>query len=195
MNSLQFFQYIILSIFQIFYTLSFFCHFVRMGGNHSTNKTSHQDLPTNDNTTKNTDTITDDNTTKNTDTITNDNVSAPATENSPATTQNVSLSDQEIKDLKEIEKHFHELIYHRCPSLSEYMDQHDDFQMPDLLENLKEKGFDKVWVPIPGMYGGFRYQILHRDDGQLYLTCQSWCRVVEGSEQTHEVTVEKFVQL
>ncbi|MFL0243500.1 hypothetical protein [Mycobacterium sp. SMC-17] len=48
---------------------------------------------------------------------------------------------------------------------------------------LHEAPHQQLWFPVPGFYGGFLIT-LHGDT----LDVRSWCRVVEGSEQTHLVT-------
>jgi hypothetical protein len=52
-------------------------------------------------------------------------------------------------------------------------------QVEPLLELSPGRG---LWCPVPGMYGGFA---LRWDDGGV--VADSWCRVVEGSEQRHRV--------
>jgi len=59
--------------------------------------------------------------------------------------------------------------------------------MPDLsalLDNREHKG----WFGVPGMHGGFAYWFDDRS-AQPTLVVESWCRVVDGSGQRHEVTV------
>jgi hypothetical protein len=53
------------------------------------------------------------------------------------------------------------------------------------LQMLEEK--ERRWFPIPGMYGGFAYQ-LRRRRGELVLVTESWSRVADGSGQRHVVT-------
>ena len=43
------------------------------------------------------------------------------------------------------------------------------------------------WFPVPGMYGGFKYWF-EESDSEIKLMTESWCRVVDGSGQRHEVT-------
>ena len=45
----------------------------------------------------------------------------------------------------------------------------------------------KDWFAVPGMYGGFSYW-LQGEGEAMKLVCESWCRVVEGSGQRHEIT-------
>ncbi len=55
------------------------------------------------------------------------------------------------------------------------------------LEPLLELAAPRMWCPIPGMYGGFSY-VLDQDGVAARLVVESWCRVVGGSGQRHEVT-------
>ena len=48
------------------------------------------------------------------------------------------------------------------------------------------------WFPVPGMYGGFHYWF-EKNDEQLELIVESWCRVVDGSGQRHRITSHQVV--
>ncbi|MUL67545.1 hypothetical protein BOO86_23945 [Mycobacterium sp. CBMA 234] len=48
---------------------------------------------------------------------------------------------------------------------------------------LHETPHQQLWFPVPGMYGGFFITLRGNT-----LDVRSWCRVAEGSEQTHLVT-------
>ena len=83
-------------------------------------------------------------------------------------------------DLQAIEQHFHTLIREVSLGLS---DEHR-VSLPtvsDLLASVDEA----LWLPIPGMAGGFSY-CLNKD--KTVLTVESWCRIVEGSGLRHEIT-------
>lgn len=84
--------------------------------------------------------------------------------------------------LKAIEKHFHELIRERAGRL---ITEHN-LVLPELTTQLAFTKA-KTGFPIPGMYGGFRYWLEGEGD-QTKLVSVSWCRVVEGSGQVHEIT-------
>ncbi|MEX1026384.1 MAG: hypothetical protein WD049_00020 [Candidatus Paceibacterota bacterium] len=43
------------------------------------------------------------------------------------------------------------------------------------------------WFAVSGMYGGFNYWF-EGDGTNAKLISESWCRVVEGSGQRHEIT-------
>lgn len=65
--------------------------------------------------------------------------------------------------------------------------------LPDLklrlpeLEPLLELDRPKMWFPVPGMYGGFSYAV-EQTGVEAKLVSESWCRVVGGSGQRHEIT-------
>ena len=86
--------------------------------------------------------------------------------------------------LKAIQLHFHEVIRGRARKL---IDQHR-VSLPELapLVNTSEL---KAWFPVPGMYGGFSYW-LEGEGEEARLICESWCRVVGGSGERHEVTAK-----
>lgn len=48
---------------------------------------------------------------------------------------------------------------------------------------LHEVPDQQLWLPVPGMYGGFHVAL--RED---HLDVRSWCRVVGGSGQAHRIT-------
>jgi hypothetical protein len=86
--------------------------------------------------------------------------------------------------LSAIQRHFHALIRKRAANL---IDQHN-VVLPELAPLLASKK-PKVWFPIPGMCGGFSYW-LEGEGKQAKLISESWCRVVDGSGQRHEVTAK-----
>ncbi|WBB80304.1 ankyrin repeat domain-containing protein [Micromonospora sp. WMMD882] len=63
-----------------------------------------------------------------------------------------------------------------------------------LLDVLLDLDRMRMWFPVPGMYGGFSYHLETRD-GPVRLVVDSWCRIVGGSEQRHEITSEKTTPL
>lgn len=85
------------------------------------------------------------------------------------------------EDLKSIEEKFHNLIFHRAPFAKEY----ENFELPKITEDLMES-MDN-WFAVPGMYGGFKYNLVI-DNGEYVLLTDSWCRVAEGSGQSHKIT-------
>ena len=60
------------------------------------------------------------------------------------------------------------------------------FRLPELLI-LLELPEAKMYCPIPGMYGGFSYWLTETGNNAK-LVSESWCRVVGGSGQCHQVT-------
>ncbi|MBF6351524.1 ankyrin repeat domain-containing protein [Nocardia flavorosea] len=60
---------------------------------------------------------------------------------------------------------------------------------PPQLGPLLEEGNDRMWAPVPGMYGGFAIEFA--DDADE-LVVDSWCRVAGGSGQRHRVRRNGF---
>ena len=89
-----------------------------------------------------------------------------------------------IDTLMKIQGHFHEVIKEVAGDLIE---KHQ-LSLPELMP-LFEMKEPKGWFPIPGMYGGFSYW-LEGTGKTAKLITESWCRVVEGSGQRHEITEE-----
>ena len=84
--------------------------------------------------------------------------------------------------LLQIQRHFHEVIFGRAEELVE---KHA-LRLPEL-ETLLELERPQMWFPVPGMYGGFNYH-LEPNGTETVLIAGSWCRVVGGSGQRHEIT-------
>lgn len=89
--------------------------------------------------------------------------------------------------LTAIERRFHDVINERCHFLK--WAKNPDREMPRIEVDLFVQGAHE-WFPVPGMYGGFAYS-LDLVNGELALTVESWCRVVEGSGQRHLITPER----
>ncbi|MCT7975843.1 ankyrin repeat domain-containing protein [Laspinema olomoucense] len=84
--------------------------------------------------------------------------------------------------LQKIQSHFHEIILGRVGGLV----RDSGLRLPEL-KPLLEIAQPRMWFPVPGMYGGFCYWL----DGKgkdVKLVSESWCRVVGGSGQRHEIT-------
>ena len=84
--------------------------------------------------------------------------------------------------LLKVQAHFHTIIRDRADSLIE---EHG-LRLPEL-EPLLELDGPKIWFAVPGMAGGFSYW-LEADGVQPTVISESWCRVVGGSGQRHEIT-------
>ncbi len=84
--------------------------------------------------------------------------------------------------LEGIQRNFHGLIRGRASNLVE---EHS-LRLPELGPNL-EFPLRRFWFPVPGMYGGFAYWFAY-DGKNAKLITESWCRVVGGSGQRHEIT-------
>ena len=86
--------------------------------------------------------------------------------------------------LMAIQRHFHGLIADRAGHLPDF----NHLQLPRL-ENLPRSEASALWFPVPGMYGGFKYWLVGSGK-KSKLISESWCRVVDGSGQRHEISAE-----
>jgi hypothetical protein len=84
--------------------------------------------------------------------------------------------------LLKIQSHFHAVIRGRAAK------QVDEcgLRLPEL-EPLLELDRGPIWFQVPGMYGGFAYDLV-AEGVEAKLESESWCRVVQGSGQRHEIT-------
>jgi len=99
------------------------------------------------------------------------------------TTDNVYISQEELNVIQSL---FHDLIRQRARAC---IDKYK-VVLPVLSETLLSAG--EKWFPIPGMCGGFAYQLV-MENNQFKLKTSSWCRVVGGSGQKHEITKDGCV--
>jgi hypothetical protein len=84
--------------------------------------------------------------------------------------------------LSRIQGSLHAVIHERAHRLVE---EHA-LRLPEL-EPILEFARRRFWFAVPGMYGGFAYWLA--DSGpNAKLISESWCRVVGGSGQRHEIT-------
>jgi hypothetical protein len=84
--------------------------------------------------------------------------------------------------LLNVQTHFHSAIRER---IDRPLPDHG-LRLPEL-EPLLELDRPQMWFPVPGMYGGFSYR-LEAAGVEAKLVSESWCRVVGGSGQRHEIT-------
>ncbi len=94
----------------------------------------------------------------------------------------VLVRDVPADVLAQIEWHFHEVIRGRVERLV----LKGGLRLP-VLEPMLELPEPKMWFAVPGMYGGFGYE-LRAAGATSFLTCESWCRVAGGSGQRHVVS-------
>ncbi|SDB20299.1 hypothetical protein [Belnapia rosea] len=87
--------------------------------------------------------------------------------------------------LLRIQSHFHDVIRGRAADLV----REHGLRLPELEPVLEFDGPRQFWFVVPGMHGGFGYR-LDADGVGAALAVESWCRVVEGSGQRHEITSE-----
>ncbi len=86
--------------------------------------------------------------------------------------------------LLSIQRHFHAVIRERS---AELIDRHN-VALPELTPLLLLATEEqRAWFPVPGMYGGFSYWFEENGD-ETKLIVVSWCRIVGGSGQRHEIT-------
>lgn len=86
-------------------------------------------------------------------------------------------------ELASIQARFHELILRRA------VDEYGlklEVPLPVLSPDPRDYA-ERLWFSVPGMYGGFAYQLVVEDDAPVLLT-ESWCRVAEGSDQAHRIS-------
>lgn len=83
-----------------------------------------------------------------------------------------------------IQRHFHAVIRGRAAELID----RQGHALPELTP-LLTAAEPTAWFMIPGMYGGFWYW-LEGEGSDAKLVAESWCRVIGGSGQRHEVTAE-----
>ncbi|GIG85494.1 ankyrin repeat domain-containing protein [Plantactinospora endophytica] len=94
------------------------------------------------------------------------------------------VHDVPAGELARIEELFHEVIRGRA---GQFVDEHQ-LRLPELAV-LTEPADSATWCPVPGMYGGFSFRFADTGPGSR-LVSESWCRVVGGSGQRHEITAE-----
>ena len=87
--------------------------------------------------------------------------------------------------LAAIQSRFHDVIRTRA---ARFVDE-QRLRLPEL-EVLLELDEPGMWFPVPGMYGGFQYDLVTDADGAR-LVSQNWVRVVGGSRQRHEITPDR----
>jgi len=93
----------------------------------------------------------------------------------------MSLSDNHLL----LERHFHALIRKRAGDLIT-----DDLLLPSLAD-IADARDHPAWFPVPGMYGGFRCWLVGEGADSM-LMVESWCRIVGGSGERHEVTADGY---
>jgi hypothetical protein len=84
--------------------------------------------------------------------------------------------------LLKVQSHFHAVIRGRA---EKEIQQHG-LRLPEL-ESLLEIERGPIWFEVPGMAGGFAYDLV-ADGVEAKLESKSWCRMVDGSGERHEIT-------
>ncbi len=96
----------------------------------------------------------------------------------PELTRNVSIGAVEL-----IQIYFHAVILGRA---KRQIDEHK-LRLPELTVLLELDPSTKMWFRVLDMVGGFHFWFESKTDG-LTLISESWCRVVGGSGERHEIT-------
>lgn len=91
--------------------------------------------------------------------------------------------DVPLDAVSAVEEHFHQVIQGRI----NHLPGAHGLRLPPL-EPLLDSNEPRMWFPVPGMYGGFSYW-WGTTGSDPVLVSESWCRVVGGSGERHEVTV------
>lgn len=92
------------------------------------------------------------------------------------------LHDVAPGDAAALEVQFHAVIDGRAAELIE----REQLRLPQI-DPLLELASPVMWFAVPGMYGGFKYE-LAQDGAEPELLSSSWCRVADGSGQDHSIT-------
>jgi hypothetical protein len=88
--------------------------------------------------------------------------------------------------LERMQGHFHAVIRSRIDDL---VGEPRKLRLPELAP-LTEYPSAVFWFAVPGMYGGFSYSMAFRGTKPT-MTVSSWSRVIDGSEQRHEITADE----
>lgn len=98
--------------------------------------------------------------------------------------QPVQLLRVPLGVLRKIQERFHIVIRGRADDLV----RDKRLRLPEIAHLLETRlDAEPAWFAVPGMYGGFAYRLV-ADGANAHLVAESWCRVVEGSGQRHEIT-------
>ncbi|AKT43766.1 ankyrin repeat domain-containing protein [Chondromyces crocatus] len=92
--------------------------------------------------------------------------------------------DVPLGRLAAMQAHLHAVIRER---VEELVTRHA-LRLPEL-EPLLEMEEAAMWFAVPGMYGGFNIT-LEGSGEKAHLVSESWCRVVGGSGERHEIDAE-----
>jgi hypothetical protein len=90
--------------------------------------------------------------------------------------------------LSAIQARFHQVIRDRMRAIEDPV----ALMLPELEPLLELSPLAATWFAIPGMYGGFSYRLVGEGE-EAKLIASSWCRVVEGSGERHEITADRTV--
>jgi hypothetical protein len=99
------------------------------------------------------------------------------------------MQDTPEDTLLKIEHYFHQLMRERAGDLIERQQlERQQLELPQLTTTLLADQ-SRHYFPIPGMYGGFSYELKILENEMVLIT-ESWCRVVGGSGRRHQITAQ-----
>jgi hypothetical protein len=82
---------------------------------------------------------------------------------------------------KILQEHVNELILKTCSDFGIR-----NFHNYPLIEEIEINKTEGLYLPIPGMYGGFKFNMIEKNNEKLIQVC-TWSRVLEGSEKEYEI--------
>lgn len=110
----------------------------------------------------------------------------------PIKTRQESNTKFSEEDLRKVENNLHQLLEdatkdeHIARYRPEWAKANNGIDLP-IISNEMLSETKPRWFTIPGMYGGFAYALFD-EDGEPTIRTESWCRIVGGSGQAHEIT-------
>lgn len=104
-----------------------------------------------------------------------------------------ALVTDDAGQLEKIESLFHALIMKRNGVEDKKTLEERNFEFPALKQLIEEHSGGHYYA-VPGMYGGFQATI-RKDEKGWKLVTESWCRVVDGSGERHEITAQEGTKL
>ncbi len=99
----------------------------------------------------------------------------------------IPIQDRPEDTLLKIEHYFHQLMRERARDFGDLIER-QQLELPQLTATLLADQ-SRHYFPIPGMYGGFSYELKILENEMILIT-ESWCRVAGGSGQRHKITAQ-----
>jgi hypothetical protein len=104
-----------------------------------------------------------------------------------------NISEFSQNELDMIQEQFYKLIIERAKTgwnCKEFLEDKTK-KLPVITNKLQT---ESEWFPVPGMYGGFKFELINKNNKPVLIS-ESWSRVVGGSGQRHEITTEGYTLL